>query len=188
MSRVPEIIQLLKERDTKALRYLYEDFSPALYGTILRIVQTEPIAEEVLQETFVKIWQRSEQYDPERGSLFTWMLQIARNLAIDTTRSKNFKWDQKIQALDFIESNSNTDLQTTTADEAIGMDSLIGRLDEKYRLIIDLVYFQGYTHKEIEEEFNIPLGTVKTRLRAAVLQLRSIFDKGLHPEKPPAPP
>src|SRR4051812_8907071 len=90
-----ELVSGLKSRNKSSLDYLYDHYSSALYGVISRVLRNEDVAEEVLQDAFLRIWDRIENYDPAKGRLFTWMLNIARNLAIDKTRSKEISKDRK---------------------------------------------------------------------------------------------
>ena len=170
------IIQGLKQQNKESIAQLYDQYGATLYGIILKIVQHEEIAKDVLQEVFVKIWKNGARYDTKKGSIFTWMLNIARNTAIDKTRSVSFRQKGKIQDLDQTVYN-NTSLTTEQNTDVIGLKSFVNGLDEKYREIIDLVYFRGYTQKEVEKHLNIPLGTVKSRVRIALRELKRIFDE-----------
>ena len=168
-------MSLLKSRDRKAFNYLYDNYSGALYSIILQILSDTELASDVLQEVFINIWRKIEIYDPEKGRLFTWMLNIARNASIDTLRSKGFQNTQKNQSLpeyvDFNKPGQTTELNI----DNIGLKKLLERLREEYRVLIDLAYFKGYTHEEIAELEKIPLGTVKTRIRNALIQLRGFL-------------
>jgi len=151
-------------------------YSASLYGVISRIVIDTATAEDVLQDTFVKIWHSFPSYSTEKGRLFTWMVNIARNLAIDKIRSKDFKNQNKNQELEnnvtFIDEQRNT----VYKPELLGIKELVETLKPEQKLILELVYFKGYTHVEAAEELGIPLGTIKTRLRMAILQLRKHFN------------
>ena len=165
-----ELISALRERDEKAYGYLYDNYSGALYSIILQIVQNSELASDVLQEVFINIWRKIESYDPSRGRLFTWMLNIARNASIDTLRSKGYQNDQKNQGLS---ENVNIASQVTQPNiDNIGLNKILAKLKPEHRALIDLAYFKGYTHEEIAQIEDIPLGTVKTRIRNALLQLR----------------
>jgi len=154
----------------------YKNYGDTLLGLIFKVVQSREAAEEVLQDTFVKIWKYSAQYDRSKGRLFTWFANIARNTAIDKVRSAGFKKDQKTDSMEaFVSNDTFGATEMEIADS--GLKEVINSLDEKYRKLIDLVYFQGYSQREIEKEFQIPLGTVKTRLRAAINELRSKLGK-----------
>ena len=171
-----KIIPLLQLQDKKAIKLLYDNYSSVLYGFILRIVCSPDIAQDVLQETFVKVWKNGSQYDATKGKLLTWLLNIARNTAIDVTRTGDWKMSKRTDDASYLEGFGEHSIKP----EHIGLKELASRLNPKHQAMIDLVYFQGYTHQEIEKEFNIPLGTIKTRLRAAVLSLRKVFgDKPL---------
>ena len=161
----------------KGMNILYDNYSAALYGVIFRIVKTQEIAEDILQDVFLKIWNNFSQYDPGKGRLFTWMVNIARNQSIDKVRSKDFVNQQKNQSLDKTVSFMDLDKSTAYNPDTIGIRELVGKLDEEYRKIIDLIFFEGYSQSEAAEKLNIPLGTVKTRSRSAIIKLRQQFEK-----------
>lgn len=146
-----------------------------MYGIIFRIVNSEEIARDVMQEAFVKIWNKGETYDVSKGRLFTWMLNITRNLAIDTIRSKDFKNNHQIQNIDDSVNRVNRQMNTTTKVDHIGLKEVVETLKEEYKELIDLLYFGGYTQEEAAKKLNLPLGTVKTRARSAINQLRSLL-------------
>ena len=166
---------LLQENSRQAFNYLYDNYSPALFGIINQIVRDKEIATDVLQEVFVNIWRKKESYDPAKGRLFTWMLNIARNAAIDKIRSRNYQDNKKNQPL--VE-NVNTGWNSHAVNpdvKDVGLKKIVNRLREEQRMLIDLSYFQGFTHEEIAKMLSIPLGTVKTRIRAALTQLRTLI-------------
>ena len=166
-----DLVGLLKERDNRAFNYLYDNYSSALYGIILPIVQEAEVANDILQEVFLNIWRKIETYDPAKGRLFTWMLNIARNASIDTLRSRSFQNSRKNQPLsDNV--NAGRHVQTQNVDN-IGLKKIVNNLKDEHRTLVELAYFKGYTHEEISAIEGIPLGTVKTRIRAALLQLRN---------------
>lgn len=177
---IPEevLIDLLRSGEKSGLSYLYDHYSRALYGVIIRIVGKEAVAEEVLQDVFIKIWDRFNHYDPSRGRLFTWMVNIARNQAIDRTRSKEITKDQKTGKLDPVVSDIDHRDFTEQNVDAIGLTETLKSLPDDQRFVVEQLYLKGYTQSEVAEEFNIPLGTVKTRLRLAMLHLRAKF--GVH--------
>jgi len=166
----------LRHREKMGAEALYDMYSASLYGVIVRIVIDTAVAEDVLQESFVKIWQSFSSYSPEKGRLFTWMVNIARNLSIDKIRSKDFKNQTKNQELEnnvtFIDEQKNT----VYKPELLGIRDLVQKLKPEQKSILDLVYFKGYTHVEAADELGIPLGTIKTRLRMAIQQLRKSFN------------
>ena len=170
------MVLALRNHEKIAIEALYDMYSASLFGVISRIVVDTATAEDLLQETFVKIWHSFSGYSTEKGRLFTWMVNIARNLAIDKLRSKDFKNQNKNQELEnnvtFIDEQRNT----VYKPELLGIKELVETLKPEQKLILDLVYFKGYTHVEAAEELGIPLGTIKTRLRMAIQQLRKHFN------------
>lgn len=171
-----ELINALKNQETVAIKALYDMYSGALLGVISRIVLQTEVAEDILQETFVKIWNSAGSYDSSKGRLFTWMMNIARNLAIDKLRSKDFKNSNKNQDLennvDFIDAQKKVSFNADT----LGVKDLVTNLKPDFKDVLDMVYFKGYTHVEAAEKLNLPLGTVKTRVRMAILELRKKFN------------
>jgi RNA polymerase sigma factor (sigma-70 family) len=168
-----ELISALKSGDKNALGVVYDRYGAALYGVVLRIVQSPEVAEEVVQDVFLKIFRNIASFDENKGKFYTWAVNIARNSAIDATRTSDYRNRQKTDQFDFVvyrESNPATPFV-----EGIGLKELVGKLDEKHRKVIDLAYFQGYTQTEIEQALNIPIGTVKTRMRLAIKELRKVF-------------
>jgi RNA polymerase sigma factor (sigma-70 family) len=165
-----ELITALKARDDQAFSYLYDHYSGSLNSIILQIVKIPEVAHDVLQEVFVNIWRKIETYDPGKGRLFTWMLNISRNASIDMLRSKNFQNSQKNQEI--TDNVYGNDQVTQTSIDSIGLTKFLGKLRPEQRVLIELAYFKGYTHDEIAQIEDIPLGTVKTRIRNALLQLR----------------
>jgi RNA polymerase sigma factor (sigma-70 family) len=170
------LIEQLRQRDPAALDYLYDHYSGALYSTVLRIVRKEEVAEEVLQDIFIKIWDRMASYDATKGRLFTWMLNIARNQAIDKTRSKEMSQGRKTDDIDNLVNRIDRQESVQSTIETIGLKEILTKLPEDQRFVIDHLYLKGFTQSELAEEFGIPLGTVKTRTRMAMKELRSILN------------
>ncbi len=169
-----ELVVLLKNRNEGGFNYLYDNYSAALYGVILRIVIFDDDADEVLQDVFVKIWNSSAQYDAAKGTLYTWMLNIARNSAIDKLKSKNFQNNLKNQSIpDFV--NNNVNLSVDQPDHFNEIQNVVNKMKDEYKDIINKSYFEGFTQQEISDKMNIPLGTVKTRTRAAFVELRELL-------------
>ena len=163
---------LLQQRSDHSFSYLYDNYSGALLGVVGSIVSDNEIARDVLQEVFVNIWRKIESYDPTKGRLFTWMMNVARNAAIDKVRSRGFQDSLKNRS---IPENVDTDMAIASSGpnmDDVGLRRILTKLKDEHRVLIDLSYFQGYTHEEISKALNIPLGTVKTRIRSALTQLR----------------
>jgi len=167
-----QLVALLHQHNEKAYSYLYDNYSGALFGIISAIVSDKEAARDVLQNVFFSIWKKIGSYDPSKGRLFTWMLNIARNAAIDELRSKGYRDAQKNQPI-----NSTTELKefSTATVEDVGLRKILSKLKDEWRILVDLSYFQGFTHEEISKMLNIPLGTVKTRIRTALMQLRTMI-------------
>ncbi len=168
-----ELAEKLKQKDKAAFIQLYDNYSKSLLGLITTIVKDDELAEDILQDVFVKIWRNIDSYNREKGTLFTWMLNIARNTSIDTLRSKVKKHEvlSLENNLELVGGMHNTSLNTDT----LGVKKIVDTLKPEYKEIIDLVYFSGFTQEEISKKINIPLGTVKTRVRSALIELRKAF-------------
>ncbi len=168
-----ELVDRLKSQDNQAFSYLYDNYSNALYGIIKQIVGDTEVSNDVMQEVFVNIWKKVDTYDASKGKLFTWMLNIARNASIDKLRSRNFQ--QSLKQVPLTESEMAHPVVRPGLDD-FGLKKVIYKLKGEQRMLIDLSYYQGYTHDQIAKALNIPLGTVKTRLRAALSQLRNLLN------------
>ena len=163
----------MRARDEAAMSVLYDMYSPTLFGVITHIVKSEEVAEDVLQEAFLKIWSSFHLYDESKGRLFTWMINICRNLAIDKIRTKAYRVSNTSEDL-------ATGARTVSAPDSfnpehIGLREMVDALQPEQQQIIDLMYFEGLTQSEIAEAYQIPLGTVKTRARSAVKYLSKLF-------------
>jgi len=170
-----ELVTGLQSRDQQAFSYLYDNYAAALNGIIYRMVENRELAEDILQEAFIKIWNNFSSYDMGKGRLFTWMLNLTRNLTIDTLRSKGYKKQGKISGDENTVSNYTDDSRIAERFDAMGLRKQLANLKPEQRSIIDLAYFNGYTQDEISKEMGIPLGTVKTRMRTAILELRKML-------------
>ena len=170
-----ELVSLLLRQDDQAFSYLYDNYSPALFGIINQIVSDKEIAADVLQDVFINIWRKIGSYDDTKGRLFTWMLNIARNAAIDKIRSRPYQDSLKNQPLTENVNSTAANRVVNPQVNDIGLKKVVNKLKEEYRVLIDMSYFQGFTHEEISRMLNLPLGTVKTRIRSALMQLRTMI-------------
>ena len=168
-----ELVKLLKQREQTAFSYLYDNYSGALYSVILSILQDKELANDVLQEVFIKVWRQIDQYDANKGRLFTWLVNISRNTSIDTLRSKSYNTQKQNRELTETVYNAAGSINTET--DKIGLRKIVNRLKEDQKVLIELAYFHGYTQDEISKFLNIPLGTVKTRLRSALILLKDFL-------------
>lgn len=168
-----ELVLLLKQRQQSGFSYLYDNYSGSLLSVIVGVVTDTELANDVLQEVFIKIWRQIESYDNTKGRLFTWMLNVARNASIDTVRSKGYQNSQQNRELTeaVYDAGGTTQIQT----DQMGLRKIVHQLKEEYKVLVELAYFQGFTQDEISKMLDIPLGTVKTRLRTALIQLRTVI-------------
>ena len=149
-------------------------YSKSIHGVVYNIVKNSDISDELMQDVFIKAWNKADTYSSKKGRFFTWILNIARNTAIDKTRSKVFKQSkQNLNAdffVDIITSYDNLDAST----DAIGIKKFVTHLGEKCKEVIELLYFKGFTQKEASEALQMPIGTIKTRSRSCIQQLRDM--------------
>ncbi len=166
------IVELLQERNEKAISLLYEHYGDTLYGVAHKVVRNEELAQDVLQESFVKIWKKSDTYDSSKAKLFTWLFRITRNTAIDKLRSVNTKADKEIQMDVSDVYNLGVD---SIKPEFMDVRDNLGKIEEKYQIVLDALFFQGMTQQEASDELDIPLGTIKSRLKIGLRELRKIY-------------
>lgn len=168
---------MLLQRSRQGFDYLYRQYSGALYGIICRVISDEQTAQDVLQEVFVKIWNNIDKFDSSKGRLYTWMLNLARNASIDKLRSRGEIMKGKIHTGEDIVYKQEQSLQTEQQTDAIGLRKIVSDLKPEYQTIVELAYFKGYTLDEVSKSLEIPLGTVKTRMRKAISLLREHYNK-----------
>ncbi|AYQ32502.1 MULTISPECIES: RNA polymerase sigma factor [Runella] len=166
-----ELLELLRRQDRKAFNYLYDNYSDALYGVILKVVRTEETAQDLLQEIFVKIWKNIAQYDSSKGRLFTWMLNIARNTSIDYLRVNRLEIQDIDTAVYTVEQGQSIYEEINNNE----LKEVVSQLKPEQQTLIEMVYWGGYTHEEAAQRLDMPLGTVKTRVRSALRDLRKFF-------------
>ena len=168
-----KIVSYLEQGNRKALNLPYEHYSGSLYGVILKVTSNEELAEDALQETFIKVWKNADKYDASKAKLFTWLYRIARNTAIDKLRSFNNRFYKEVQ----IDKSDVYILPSIHINQdVIDIKKHLGTLDEKYQIVIRALYFEGLTQQEASEELNIPLGTVKSRLKIGLRELKKIYN------------
>lgn len=172
-----QLIAGLRAHDRKTIEYLYDKYSRALFTVISRIITDKDIAEEVFHDAFIKITRKIDSYDESKGRLYTWMANICRNSAIDKTRSKEYSKSNKTNTIDDYVYGLESESGTSQLVDGIGVKELLVDLNEEQRFVIECIYFKGYTHSEISEEFDLPLGTVKSRIRAAINVLKKNLGK-----------
>jgi RNA polymerase sigma-70 factor (ECF subfamily) len=166
-------VSALKRNERTAFDFLYDHYSGALFNIIIKTLRDEERAADVLQESFLKIWKNIASYNPEKGRLFTWILNIARNGAIDAIRMEGRK--PAMTDIDDRTAQNEPDSGQDSMVASSDMKAIVNMLRPERKILIDMAYFQGYTHEEISEELNIPLGTVKSRIRTALQELKNYF-------------
>lgn len=171
-----QLVSGLSQGDTEVFSCLYDQYSGALFGIIKRIIDDNEIAADVLQDSFIKIWEKRSTYDSSKGRLFTWMLNITRNTSIDASRSKHVKAASKIRNLENNVGIVNKQYATTQLTDVIDMNHLVDKLPEEQKRVLELQYFKGYTQEEVAKHLDIPLGTVKTRTRNGLIALRQNYN------------
>ncbi len=168
-----EIVSLLKKSDKKAITLLYDNYADTLFGVIKKVISDDETAEDVLQECFVKIWRYSKKYDASKAKLFTWLYRIAYNTAIDKIRSQKNKNNNEVQ----IEETSVYKITSGSLnDDVLDIKKHLKSLDEKYQIVINALFFEGMTQQEASEELDIPLGTIKSRLKIGLRELKKIYN------------
>jgi RNA polymerase sigma-70 factor, ECF subfamily len=168
-----ELQAMLLSGDTRQFQIIYDRYCNALYGILHRIVHEDALAEDLLQEAFVKIWQKAFSYDASKGTVFTWMLNVTRNLALDKLRSADYSRSKQTFYLEDHVHITEDRASTETTIERAEIAQMVMQLEPHHRILIDMVYIQGYTQAEVAEKLSIPLGTVKTRIRSALQKLRT---------------
>ncbi|MBO0322365.1 sigma-70 family RNA polymerase sigma factor [Muricauda sp. CAU 1633] len=166
------LIQQFQKKDKVAFETLYNMYAENVCGVINVILKDPERSQELCQDVFVKIWNKSDQYDTSKGRFFTWILNIARNTAIDELRSKSHKNQKKNLPVDSLVGIYESDDDLNGKIDTIGLQSLLKGLKDKCILLIDMLYFKGYTQKEAAKELKTPIGTIKTRIRSCISEIR----------------
>jgi len=168
------LVSKFQKKDERAFESLYNMYSDSMHGVIYNIVRDHDIAQEVMQDVFIKAWHKADSYNAKKGRFFTWILNIARNAAIDKTRSKSFKNSSKNLNADYFVDILPTQDNLNNATDAIGIAKFVDKLAEKCKRVIELLYFKGYTQKEASKTLDIPIGTIKTHNRNCIKELREM--------------
>ena len=169
------LIKKFKQKDIEAFEKLHDMYSDSVYGIINNIVKNDEIAKEITQDVFIKVWNNSDSYNSKKGRFFTWLLNVSRNAAIDYTRSKKFKETQQNIDIESFADIMGAAENLDNATDTIGLKEIVFKLGEKCKLVIDLIYFKGFTQKEASEALEMPIGTIKTRNRNCINDLRVLL-------------
>ncbi|MBC2845615.1 RNA polymerase sigma factor [Winogradskyella flava] len=167
------LIQQLKDKDERALSLLYDNYSGAIYSVILKMIKDEGKAQNLLQDTFMTVWDKADNYDASKGRFYTWVYRIAKNKTLNVLR----KTDPLIQTDDFSVHTNKEDDAISIESEYLELNGAITTLEAHHKEAIELVYFKGLTHKEAHQEMDVPLGTFKSYVRQALKQLRTTYSK-----------
>ncbi len=179
-----DLLQRIAARDDAALASLYDSHCRLVYSLILRIVRSAADADEVLQETFVRVWTRADTYDARLGSPAAWLTRIARNRAIDRVRAARVRADLAVEPAHPTDApppepethvTPERELQGTRTSRAVG--AALAGLPAVQRELIEAAFFDGYTHHELATRFGVPLGTVKTRIRTGLMAMRGRLEQ-----------
>lgn len=172
-------MQLVAGGDARAFEVIYERHCTAVFSLAYRICGVRSPAEEVAQEAFLAIWRSGARYDRTRGSVRTWLLGVVHNRAIDSIRRSTVHDRLRAaddQAAERVEAPERTDVEVARRDEARSVREVVGALPSDQRRVVELAYFGGFTHEQIAEMMDAPLGTVKGRMRLALEKLRASIE------------
>jgi len=173
LEKIDYLIKQIKAGDTKAFEEVYTDYSGAIFGVIMKMLNNPEASADVLQDVFVKAWRKIDSYDPKKGRFYTWLYRIARNTTINHIRAK--KPENLIGDIGVYDSRIGTQKLN---EDTLDLKGKVAKLDTKYRQVVELIYFKGFTQKEAHQQLDIPIGTVKTRLRKAIQTLNSLYTDG----------
>lgn len=174
----PALLAQVAAGEVRAFEQLYDQHSPLLYGLLLRMLGSAEDAQEVLQETFVQIWNRAAQYDASRGSELAWLISITRSRGIDRLRSRRVRAEREQEAaVEISKSASVVDSRgafddVLDAERGLAVRQALSELPESQRKALELSYFEGLSQTEIAAKLNEPLGTIKTRMQLGMKKLR----------------
>jgi len=169
------LLERLRARDPDAMGELYDKYSRITYSLIYRVVRNQPVAEDLVQETFIRVWNRIQAFDPQKGSLGPWILTVARNRAIDYIRSVDGRMAASSLEVEKMENPavfSNMESEILNMDRVKSLKAAFEKLEANQRLVLELAYFEGMSQTEMASRLQKPLGTVKTWVRGALKALR----------------
>lgn len=173
------LVQMIKSKNEKGFTILYNKYCNALYSVLIKMVKQTAIADDLLQDTFVKIWKYIDGFDATKGTLYTWMLNIAKNQAIDYLRSSYYKNQSLNTDLDLF-SNTKYAIDSSnvinTELEFKDFKTKALQLNPKYADVINLIFFYGWTQEQTALKLNLPLGTIKTRARKGINMLKILYE------------
>jgi len=175
-----EIMKQIIARDQQAFRALYQEYGKAVYSLAYHMLQNATLAEEVTQDTFVKVWQSKSHWDPAKGKLKNWLLTITQFTAIDRLRQERRQPDLHPDSIDEMAEEIPAYASESLWRDGTTLRMLVEQLPEDQAMLIGLAFFRGMSHGDIAEVTHIPLGTVKTRLRTGLQKLRELWLDSVH--------
>jgi RNA polymerase sigma-70 factor, ECF subfamily len=170
-----ELMRRIADRDQQALMELYQQYGKAVYSLAYRVLGNATLSEEVMQDTFLKVWHQTTRWDSDKGKLKNWLLTIAQFTAIDRLRKEGRQPTVHPDPIEDTDESLLTSKNETPWQDGSVLRSMVGQLPPQQASLIELAFFQGLSHGEIAEMLHMPLGTVKTRLRAGLQKLRELW-------------
>lgn len=171
-----EIIEQLRRRDPDGLAAAYDRYGRSVYALFVRITHDQAGAEDLVQELFLRLWNRSREFDSTRGALGVWLLSIARNMAIDYVRSAQARFSSRLRSMDQVDArcfSHNPAAHQSRIQDVRTIREAFAALSADEQRLMELAYFEGFSQSEIAENIHQPLGTVKSRMRSALARLRT---------------
>ena len=176
-----EIIRAITQRDPDGLSAAYDQYASLAYSLFLRITHDRSVSEDLLQELFIRVWNRGREFDPQKGVLGVWIVSIARNMAIDYVRSAQARFNTRLRPIDGVNPISllrHGPQTESLLDAKRSISTAFANLTENEKRVLELAYFEGCSQSEIAERLHEPLGTVKSWARSGLGRLRSILKMG----------
>lgn len=179
-----QIIEQLRRRDPDGLAAAYDRYARTAFALIVRITRDKAVAEDLLQELFLRVWNRGREFDSTRGTLGVWIMSIARNMALDHVRSAQARFSSRLHTMDRLDAlcfaRDPSGPESRIHDVETVREAFAALSAEEKRLI-ELAYFDGFSQTEIAERLGQPLGTVKSRMRSALQRLRAAMKEAARP-------
>ncbi|MBL8188281.1 MAG: sigma-70 family RNA polymerase sigma factor [Acidobacteria bacterium] len=173
-----ELIGRMSNGDQSALAEFYDQSSRLVFGMVMRVVNDRSAAEEVTLDAFHQVWRQARNFDPERGRPSSWLITIARNRAIDRLRATRWNRQEQIpleEVMPFLAETGTPEHSTYACEQQKLVRAALAQLNADQRQLIEIAFFSGLTHQQISTTLNLPLGTVKTRIRAGMVKLRELL-------------
>ena len=176
-----ELIDRLRNRDPDGLAAVYDRYGQVVYSLFLRITHDQSTSEDLVQELFIRLWNRGREFDSSRGTLGVWILSIARNMAIDHVRSATARFALRLRPIEYVDhlaTAGNTSQPESLIDRSRTVSAAFNNLSSNEKLVLELAYFEGLSQTEIADRLKEPLGTVKSWTRSALSRMRRAIREG----------